>query len=110
MKRNFKGSFLSLTLLNLPEKKKKKSELDCKLVLGDGKLMNCPPVTEDLAQNLGCLVDQSLLVALLWALCGSSFYCGCGRRCMRLMSVCREELKEKQRLSGIFSPPHSPFS
>lgn len=110
MKRNFKGSFLSLTLLNLPEKKKKKSELDSKLVLGGGKLMNCPPATEDLAQNLGYLVDQSLLVSLLWALCGSSFYCGCGRRCKGLMSVCRAELKEKQRLSGIFSPPHSPFS
>ena len=93
--KNFKGSFLSLILLNLPEKRKKKSELDSKLVLGDGKLMNCPPVTEDLAQNLGYLADQSLLVALLWALCSSSFYCGYGRRCMKLLRAVRSWRRSK---------------
>lgn len=59
--------------MNLPEKKEKKSELDSKLVLGVASV-NCPPATEDLAQNLGYLVDQSLLVSLLWALCGSTAF------------------------------------
>ena len=104
MKRNFKGSFLSLTPLNLPEKKKKKSELDSKLVLGDDKLMNCRHVTKDLAQNSGYQADRFLLVALLWALCNCSLLLWLQRALYEADECLRTKIKQKQRLSGVFLP------
>lgn len=58
---------------------KKKSELDSKLVLGDGKLMNCPRVSKDLAQNSGYQAGWFLLVTVFWALCNSCLLLWCQR-------------------------------